>query len=375
MEITNCETSRFVDSLCVLETFYEALPVENYSTVPDNWMIAVTDVVQSRAAISKGQYKAVNMSGVAMITAIMNSLGHQKIPYIFGGDGSAIAFAPDMRDTVSDTLARTKAWVEDSLSLQLRAAIVPVAKIRQEGADVRIAGLKVSNAITNYAFMGGGVALAERLMKEGHFAIGRAGQDAHPDLTGLSCRWMPVQKKGSKIVSMIVESANKDHDISNEIMEQILDLVRAEKTDGHPAREDQIKFKWPVDGVDLEALATGDSKFKLYLIALIAAILNRTGWSVGGFDPNHYRKQLSLNTDYRKIQDGLRMTLSLEHEQVRNLKAFLEKHRDAGVLKYGLFEQDHAVLTCFVPSVTSDDHYHFLDGAGGGYAAAADDLH
>jgi len=96
---------------------------------------------------------------------------------------------------------------------------------------------------------------------------------------------------------------------------------------------------------------------------------------MGDFDPNHYRKQLSLNTDYRKIQDGLRMTLSLELPKIKELQGFLNKHRDAGHLKFGLSEQDKAVLTCFVPSITSDDHYHFMDGAGGGYAAAADNLH
>ena len=28
-------------------------------------------------------------------------------------------------------------------------------------------------------------------------------------------------------------------------------------------------------------------------------------------------------------------------------------------------------MTCIVPSYVSDDHVHFLDGAGGGYALAA----
>ncbi len=54
---------------------------------------------------------------------------------------------------------------------------------------------------------------------------------------------------------------------------------------------------------------------------------------------------------------------------------FLEKHSVSGYLKFGLSEQDKAVLTCFVPSITSDDHYHFMDGAGGGYSAAASNLH
>ena len=44
----------------------------------------------------------------------------------------------------------------------------------------------------------------------------------------------------------------------------------------------------------------------------------------------------------------------------------------SGLLRYGLFEQDSALMTCIVPSVTADRHFHFLDGSAGGYAAAAE---
>lgn len=368
-------TSQFVDELPVLKTFYDALPEDNYKPIPDDWFIAVTDVVQSRAAIEAGKFKAVNMAGVAMITGIMNELDHQNIPYIFGGDGAAVAFSSDDYEMVKQVLSRTRTWVRDELSLELRAAIVPVKDIRNKGCDVKIAGLFVSQAIINFAFIGRGVALAETLMKQGEYEVMQAEPNEYPDLTGLSCRWMPIEKEGSKIISMIVEAVDAETSIPEGVLEELLVLVNSDKPDGHPAQEDLVKFKWPVDGVDLEAKATGMSKAKLYMIALIALVLNKTGWSMGAFDPTHYRKQLSLNTDYRKIQDGIRMTLSLELEKVAELRAFLEKHRGQKELRFGLSEQDSAVLTCFVPSITSDDHYHFMDGAGGGYALAADNLH
>jgi hypothetical protein len=367
-------TSQFVEELPVLKTFYEALPEDNYRAVPDSWFVAVTDVVQSRAAIEAGKFKAVNMAGVAMITGIMNALDHQKIPYIFGGDGAAIAFSPDDYELVKDVLSKTRTWVSDELSLELRAAIVPVKDIRAKGCDVKVAGLFVSQAIINFAFIGRGVALAEILMKQGEYEVMPAKSGEYPDLTGLSCRWMPIEKKGSKIISMIVEAYEGKASIPADVLGELLKMINSDTPEGHPAPEDEIKFKWPVEGVDLEAKATGMSKAKLYLIAFIALILNKTGWSMGDFDPAHYRKQLSLNTDYRKIQDGIRMTLSLQHEKVSELRAFLENQRDKKALRFGLSEQESAVLTCFVPSIASDDHYHFLDGAGGGYALAADNL-
>lgn len=368
-------TSQFVQELPVLKTFHAALSDHNYRAVPDDWFVAVTDVVQSRVAIEAGNFKAVNMAGVAMITGIMNELNHQKIPYIFGGDGAAVVFSPDDYERVIDVLSKTRTWVRDELLLELRASVVPVKDIRQKGADVKVAGLFVSQAIINFAFIGRGIALAEALMKQGEYEVVPAEPNHYPDLTGLSCRWMPIEKKGSKIISMIVEAPDGKASIPQDVLSQLLVMIHADEPDGHPAPEDQVKFKWPVEGIDLEAKATGMSKAKLYLIALIALVLNKTGWSLGDFDPSHYRKQLSLNTDYRKIQDGIRMTLSLELEKVAELRTYLEKHRRQEELKFGLSEQDSAVLTCFVPSVTSDDHYHFMDGAGGGYAVAADNLH
>jgi hypothetical protein len=43
----------------------------------------------------------------------------------------------------------------------------------------------------------------------------------------------------------------------------------------------------------------------------------------------------------------------------------------SGVCLAGTHRQKSAHLTCYVPSNIRSDHVHFVDGAGGGYAAAA----
>ena len=43
----------------------------------------------------------------------------------------------------------------------------------------------------------------------------------------------------------------------------------------------------------------------------------------------------------------------------------------ARLVRYGLHQQDEALVTCIVPSVMRDDHVHFVDGAAGGYTQAA----
>jgi hypothetical protein len=50
---------------------------------------------------------------------------------------------------------------------------------------------------------------------------------------------------------------------------------------------------------------------------------------------------------------------------------FRASGNDVLVARYGLYEQDAVIMTCIVPSIETDDHLHFLDGADGGYALAA----
>jgi len=55
----------------------------------------------------------------------------------------------------------------------------------------------------------------------------------------------------------------------------------------------------------------------------------------------------------------------------RELAQRLETAASKGIVRYGLHEQDAAMMTCFTPSVMRSDHVHFIDGARGGYATAA----
>jgi hypothetical protein len=92
---------------------------------------------------------------------------------------------------------------------------------------------------------------------------------------------------------------------------------------------------------------------------------------VGGFDPSHYRQVSLANTDFRKFDDGLRMTLDCSPQTADEIEHRLAAAQAAGTLYYGTHRQASAQMTCIVPSSLSDTHLHFLDGAGGGYAMAA----
>lgn len=374
-------TENFTLSLPVGAEFSSVLDSGLYRRVPDDWLIAVTDVVGSRKAIARGGYKAVNMAGVGVISALMNALGTHSLPYIFGGDGAAIVCSPADRDIVGDTLGKMVAWVNDDLGLKLRAALVPVSVVRGDGFDLLVQATRVSDAINNYAFQGGGLTHAETLMKAGKYAVAPAPSGSRPDLSGLSCRWSPITPRNGKIVSIILEAGQENPERFPEIADRLLTLVgMTGPGKASPMPPEGPGGVWPPEGLHLEALAgRGDRslfrrKAALYVRTLFSWFILTTRINVGSFNARRYREFTSLNTDYRKFQDGLRVTVLLEDAVLTRLMEFLEGERATRSIRYGLCVQDSAILTCYVPSVMSDSHFHFLDGAGGGYAQAAENM-
>ena len=73
------------------------------------------------------------------------------------GDGAALICGPNEVPKVREALERTCRWVEEDLALELRGALIPVKDILQQGLLVRVAAIRVSEAVNNYAFTGGGV--------------------------------------------------------------------------------------------------------------------------------------------------------------------------------------------------------------------------
>lgn len=82
--------------------------------------------------------------------------------------------------------------------------------------------------------------------------------------------------------------------------------------------------------------------------------------------------EVASHSDFRKFDDGLRLTLDCTREQIDRVETMLLLARARGEVNFGLHRQSHALMTCLVPSGSPDSHLHFLDGMGGGYARAAE---
>ena len=154
-------------------------------------MLGLSDIVRSTAAIQAGRYKEVNTAAASVIAAVANKLGSSDFPFVFGGDGASFALPASQSELAREALAAVASWVRDAFGFELRIALVPVSDIRAKGHDVRIARFAASPDVTYAMFAGGGLAYAERRMKEGDFAIPPAPSGTMPDLSGLS---LPVRR-------------------------------------------------------------------------------------------------------------------------------------------------------------------------------------
>jgi hypothetical protein len=369
------------------DTFYGGIPVFRgfgslmdpalYSPLPDDWSIGVADIVESTRAIAQARYKAVNMAGAAVIAAVTNSLEGREFPFVFGGDGASFAVSPDDLDRAREALAATATWVRDDLDLAMRVALVPVAAVRAQGLDVRVARFGPSPNLSYAMFSGGGLGWAEAAMKRGEFAVAAAPSGTQPDLTGLSCRFEEIPSARGLILSVLVVPArNADPLAFRKAIEDIIALVEGSPDAGRPVPPGGPPLRWPPAGVDYEARAQRRGplfrrRAAVLAHTLFAYLIMRYGIKVGGFVPKTYVQQVVENSDFRKYDDGLRMILDCTSELERALTQRLALAASAGIVRYGLHRQDAAMMTCFTPSALRSDHVHFIDGARGGYASAA----
>ncbi len=369
------------------DTFYGRIPVFRgfsslmdpalYSALPDDWSIGVADIVESTKAIAEARYKAVNMAGASVIAAVANALEGREFPFVFGGDGASFAVSPDDLACTRDALAATAIWVEESLNLMMRVALVPVAAVRAQGLDVRVARFGPSPNLSYAMFSGGGLGWAETAMKRGEFAVPAAAPGTQPDLTGLSCRFEEIPSVRGLILSVLVVPARGADPLAfRKLIEDVITLVERSPDAGRPVPPGGPPLRWPPAGADFEARAArGGSLLKrraaVLTFTLFAYLIMRFGISVGGFVPKTYVRQVVENSDFRKYDDGLRMILDCTPELEAALTRRLTLAASAGVARYGLHRQDAAMMTCFTPSALRSDHVHFIDGARGGYASAA----
>ncbi len=357
----------------------------HYEPLPDGWLVVVADIRGSTKAIHEGRYKEVNMIGAACITAVLNVVGDIDIPYVFGGDGATLAVPKEVGTAVGEALLQTQTMAGQAYDLGLRVGMVPIADIRAEGADVLVAKYRVSEGNHLALFDGGGVELADHLVKQepSTFVLTAGAQD-HPNLEGLTCRWEPLASRNGKVVSLLVRATAADHDTRRRVYDHLIhrlgEAMGGDLQGVAPTANENLVFRWPPRNLRAEARATTGAKpiWRTYAHILMQSLfqyfLHKFDRKAGNYDAPVYQAELIANTDFRRFDDMLRLVLDCSPTQIEAIETLLARTRREEGIVYGLHMADHALMTCLVFQLSRGEHIHFIDGADGGFAVAATQL-
>ena len=364
----------FYSTVPVFSDFSEAVRGGSYRPLPDDWVLGFSDVVGSTKAVADGRYKAVNMVGAGVIAAVSNAIGRRSFPFVFGGDGTSFAVQSSDAEAARQALQAMAAYSRDEFKLDLRVAMAKVADIRAGGQDVRVARFGASPDCAYAMFSGGGLSWFESQAKRGAFLLDPAPTGVAPDLSGLTCRWGVSLAKNGVILSVIVAPRKADPRFASLVEDIVRDVASAKDVD-RPITAESVRPGKPEEAIFFETLVRRASESTRTGARLFAVMMYVVGYIFvrfrlrRPFDMPKYIASLAANADFRKFDDGLKMTVDCSPAFADALEKRLAAASEYA--NYGTFRQDNAILTCFVPSSPDVGHIHFVDGAGGGYTMAA----
>jgi len=298
---------------------------------------------------------------------------------------STVLIAPDARLAVEAALVRTRTLASDEFNLDLRIGFVPVNDVRDRGAEVLVARYELSPGNFLAQFGGGGVELADEMIKASDtaelYAVRDYTLEGLPDLTGLSCRWEPLQTQKGMILCLLInpqaDNFSREQAILSKFLTRLSKVLGAELNQASPVTKKSMRFTWPPKGLAAEAKVTRADKSYLYRISvlylqsLIQWVLERFNLSAAGYNTPVYGEELRNNSDYCKFDDVLRMVLDCTAEQITQVRALLEEMHEAGDVDFGLYETKRALMTCLLFDLEASEHLHFIDGDDGGFHSAS----
>lgn len=385
------DSTLFYRTLSVADAFVNVTETTHYRSLPDDWHVAVADIVDSTGAIERGKYREVNILGASLIAGVLNAaraddvLTHSDVPFSFGGDGAIVCVPPRLAEDTRNVLAAIQPIATETYDLHIRTALVPVTYICTQGRTVRVARLRLSEHFDQAVFIGGGLAATESALKSNQlperFDVAPAESPERADFTGLQCRWQRVPPDSGEIVSLLVQANAEVSNVYREVLRVIRDIF-GEDPRPHPITPSNLKLGVrPKDLMrEIKLHSFGANWFermgtllKTQMQSALGRMLMHFETETTEIDWGTYRSDLRRNSDYRKFDDMLRLVITGSTEQREALEAFLEERYNEETLVYGLHVSDAAIITCMVLQY-QHRHLHFVDGHGGGYALAAKDL-
>jgi hypothetical protein len=368
--------------LPILDSFSAILDFSRYWSVPDDWAVFVCDIRNSTIAIEKGQYKQVNALGASAIIAVANAVKPEEALSVFGGDGATFLCPPELIDATTRALLGVQRLAKEAFSFDLRVALIPARDLKRQGAPVKAALIRLSPHITQVAFSGSGIALADLWAKQPpvgkNYTVKETSFVPPADLSGLECRWAPVRSQRGNIVSILVQSLSSDQNSAADDYRDVVELVdKLLGTHANPLGNSRLRLSFRFNDYRTEGVIrrwfgpiSSRSRHALfaYLLTHTVGFLWKTFFRKSG---KAYKEELIENSDFRKFDGTLRMVIDLSDSQQIELVHLLETKRAGGRIAFGTHTSKSAIVTCLIFDRKAGKHLHFVDGSDGGYAVAA----
>jgi Protein of unknown function (DUF3095) len=372
--------SGFFASLPLLASARDTFDTSRYARAPDDWELAVTDIVDSTGAIAKGRHKTVNFVAAMGIAALRNLCAPTRIPFLFGGDGAVIMVPPEYAARARVELARVRGMAAREFEMTLRAGLVPVKELRRLGKDLLVGRFEPTPGNSFGVFLGGGVGLLEASIRgrgsdelAALAAVPDALDDGAPvDLEGLSCRWDTLHSARGAMLTLILQGAGDLTDVYARVA-----ALAGPDAQTRPVRQDTLRARWPPTGFMLEARARrrGGSLAlwggRVLLETLLARLVLARAKPIGNFDPERYRGEVITNTDFCKHDETVCLVADCPPTAVEAIRTYLDQAAPAHGIRYGIHVSDTALMTCLVMAPEDSLHVHFVDGGAGGYTSAS----
>ena len=379
-------STRFYAELPVITDFRDVARPESFARLPADWHVVMSDVRDSTIAIQSGRYKNVNTVGAATITAVLNAAGAIEVPFVFEGDGSMLCVPGELLDDARAALLQTRELARKSFNLELRIATLPVAQIDAAGLSVWVARYRVSENYVQALFAGGGMAYADRTMKDPASAEACAVKPgsiaAKGRFDGLECRWQDIPSPRGETVSLMVRAMSRDAAQASAVYREVIAKVREVYGDDeacHPISVANLAISLGARQLGNEVGVRvgnrgrpGRWRYLMWIrgVTLLGWVLMKFGIRTELTDWSRYKPTLVRNADVRKFNDLYRQILAGTAAQREALQAWLDERFARRELVYGLHVTDRAHMTCLVFDY-SGRHLHFIDGADGGLFLAA----
>ena len=374
------EGSGFFAGLPLLATSRDTFDLGQYRPAPDDWEVAVTDIVDSTGAIAKGRHKTVNFVAATGIAALRNLCAPIRIPFLFGGDGAVVMVPPEYAAKARTELARVRGMAARDFELTMRVGLVAVKELRRLGRDVLVGRYEPTPGNSFGVFLGGGVGLLEDSIR------GRGSNDlaaladvpaalddgAPVDLEGLSCRWDTLHSARGAMLTLILQGGADLSDVHARVA-----ALAGPDAQTRPVSQDTLKLRWPPPDFMLEARARrrGGSLVlwacRVLIDTLVARVLLARAKPTGSFDPQRYRAEMVTNTDFCKYDETVCLVIDCPRAAIEAIKGYLERIAPARGIRYGIHVSQTALMTCLVTSAADSLHVHFVDGGAGGYTSAS----